>query len=112
MSEFLVLLDKRRKYKASLPCPKDGTSLLYNCLRVGVRFVAGQKGKPERIWNADLYHCPTCHNLVLTDFGSVSQWNKKNTTNLITKIAELQLVDPVLYQWQFKNGIGTYRGTL
>ena len=76
MEEFTVLLDKKRKYKGSLPCPQCGTSLLHNCIKNGVKYIQGHQGKPEKIWNADLYKCPACKNLVLTDFGRVSEWNR------------------------------------
>ena len=31
----------------------------------------------REIWEADLYGCPGCGNLILTDFGKHPQWTKK-----------------------------------
>ena len=87
MEDVRVLLDKRKKYKPSLLCPKDRTSLLHHCIKNAVRFVEGPEGQPEAIWNADLYKCPTCGNMVLTDFGDRPQWTMDNT-DLLTFIEE------------------------
>ncbi len=104
MEEYKVLLDKRRKYKGSLPCPQCDTSLLHNCIKNGVLYVDGPKDKPLSIWNADLYKCPTCGNLVLTDFGWPSQWNKKNTPDMQALLDGWKGRggnDVIVYSWQF-----------
>ncbi len=104
MEQFTVLLDKKRKYGDTLPCPQCGTSLLHNCMKNAVRFVTGNPLNPQRIWNADLYHCPKCRSLVLTDFGRVSQWNRQNTPFLGGQLDELiRSGDVVVYQSQFKD---------
>ncbi|HAS55344.1 MAG TPA: hypothetical protein DCS42_15055 [Nitrospiraceae bacterium] len=122
-TEFKVLLDKKRSYKHSLPCPECGTSLLHNCVRNGVRYVDGTKENPKRIWNADLYKCAGCGILVLTDFGWPSQWNKKNTPDLQALLdywkkradaarAQGSLADVFVYSWQFgPDNSSTINGT-
>lgn len=118
MEQFTVLLDKKRKYKGSLPCPQCGRSLLHGCIKNGVRYVQGRKGRPEKIWNADLHKCD-CGILVLTDFGRVSEWNKKTVIAPgLQELIDAWLAhnaraegipsDPghrivILYSWQFKD---------
>lgn len=102
MRNVMLLLDKKRKYKGSLPCSQCGTSLLHNCIKNAVRYVQGREDKPVKIWSADLYECPNCHNVVMTDFGWPSTWSKKNTPDLTAKVAELTRSGEVLiYSWQF-----------
>ncbi len=78
--EKKILVDRRSKTK--LPCPNDKTSLLHNCMRNGVKYVIGSEEKPKRIYNCDLYKCPACHSLVLTDFGRRAEWNEANTPDM------------------------------
>ncbi len=97
-----IYLDKR---SVKIPkCPKDKTVLLHHCIRNGVLFVEGGQGaQPERIWNADLYHCTACKNQVLTDFGTVPQWTKENTADLSGFIERAKAGGAmVLYAWQFE----------
>ncbi len=108
MEQFTVLLEKKRKYKNSLPCPQCGTSLWHSCVRNAVKYVQGTKGKPQKIWNADLYKCPSCKNLVLTDFGRMSEWNKKNTPDLQALIDDWKKrgLDLIMHSWWFENNVG------
>ncbi len=113
MEQITVLLDKKRKYKGSLPCPQCGISLLHSCVRNAVKYVQGREGKPTKIWNADLYRCPGCKHLVLTDFGRVSEWNKENTPDLQAVINDWQghnlktssagAFILIVYSWQFRD---------
>ncbi len=56
----------RRKFGK---CPECKSNLLHHCVKNGVNFVQGGRENPTAIWNADIYHCPGCGNLVLTDFA-------------------------------------------
>jgi len=112
MEEHKVLLDKRKKYRPSLPCPKDKTSLLHHCIKNAVLFVEGAEGHPEKAWNADLYKCPSCDNLVLTDFGNIPEWTLENTPDLQGFLDERKKHgaaggDPpvIVYLWQFEGRV-------
>lgn len=96
-----ILLDKR---SVDIPkCPKDKTVLLHHCIRNGVLFIEGAKERPEKIWNADLYHCLACKNQVLTDFGTVPQWTLENTADLPGFIERAKVNGAmILYAWQFE----------
>ncbi len=112
MEQYTVLLDKRKKYEASMPCPKCKTSLLHHYIKNGVRFVVGPQGQPEEVWNADLCKCPGCGSLVLTDFGDRPQYtyNNLNPDNIPDWFPTLSALieddrkrgNIIFFSWQFE----------
>ena len=63
-------------------CPECKSNLLHHCAKNGVMFVQGGRENPVAIWNADIYRCPCCGNLVLTDFADRPQWTIENTPDI------------------------------
>ena len=50
---------------------------MHHCIENGVKAVYRAGTDLREIWEADLYRCPGCGNLVLTDFGDHPQWTKR-----------------------------------
>lgn len=74
------------------PCPECKTSLLHNCVKVGVRVVMHDgKHNPFEIWNADLYRCPKCEAFIITDWASAPQWTRENTPDLAGLVKEMAM---------------------
>ncbi len=71
-----IKIKKRLNRTGTCPACKK-RSLLHHCIENGVKAVYRAGADLREIWEADLYRCPGCGNLVLTDFGDHPQWTKR-----------------------------------
>ena len=70
-----IKIRKRLNRTGTCPACKE-RSLLHHCIENGIKAVYRAGTDLREIWEADLYRCPVCGKLVLTDFGKHPQWTK------------------------------------
>ena len=68
----------RKRLDRAGTCPAcRKRSLLHHCIENGVKAVYRAGADLREIWEADLYRCPVCGKLVLTNFGETSSMDEE-----------------------------------
>lgn len=65
-------------------------SLLHHCLENAVKVVYKAGDELVEIWEADLYKCGHCGELVMTDFGKNPQWTSRGGWRSVQGPADVQ----------------------